>query len=264
MNTTPRRARARRNRSRSASLAHSQRFGRITDRKPSGSGPTGRQGTYFVRDDEPGATYSFNYADIVTERFRTIRTGERVRFLTDPDRRRPCRLRHPPRPAGCRRVLQVTPPDVPNLIADARKRGRTADPVRRASCQLLTACAHTAISPPKDRIHARRRMHLRSWGFHGTRLELAVMPMSGSCTPVHLCSFLHIANVGGARQFSLMSLLSGRAQLRLCAALIVTNALRAAAGRPVMDPVLSVASLTYRRWLALPAALRVNKPACAK
>jgi len=60
-----------------------QRFGRITDRKPSGSGPGGRLGTYFVRDDETGTTYSFDYADIVTEGFRTIRTGERVRFLTD-------------------------------------------------------------------------------------------------------------------------------------------------------------------------------------
>jgi hypothetical protein len=61
-----------------------QRFGRITDRKPSGSGPDGRFGTYFVRDDETSTTCSFNYADIVTEGFRTIRTGERIRFLTDP------------------------------------------------------------------------------------------------------------------------------------------------------------------------------------
>ena len=61
-----------------------QRFGRIIDRKPSGSGPGGRFGTYFVRDDETDATCSFSYADIVTEGFRTIRTGERVRFLTDP------------------------------------------------------------------------------------------------------------------------------------------------------------------------------------
>jgi hypothetical protein len=60
-----------------------QRFGRITDRKPSGSGPGGRLGTYFVHDDETGTTCSFDYADIVTEGFRTIRTGERVRFLTD-------------------------------------------------------------------------------------------------------------------------------------------------------------------------------------
>lgn len=65
------------------SRADGQRFGRITDRKPSGSGPGGRFGTYFVRDDETGATSSFSYADIVTEGFRTIRTGERVRFLTD-------------------------------------------------------------------------------------------------------------------------------------------------------------------------------------
>ena len=61
-----------------------QRFGRITDRQPSGSGPGGRLGTYYVRDDESGTTYSFDYADIVTEGFRTIRTAERVRFLTDP------------------------------------------------------------------------------------------------------------------------------------------------------------------------------------
>jgi len=60
-----------------------QRFGRITDRKPSGSGPGGRLGTYFVRDDETGITYTFDYSDIVTEGFRTIRTGERVRFLRD-------------------------------------------------------------------------------------------------------------------------------------------------------------------------------------
>jgi hypothetical protein len=61
-----------------------QRFGRITDRRPSGSGPGGRQGTYFIRDDESGTTYSFSYADIVTEGFRTVRTGERARFLIDP------------------------------------------------------------------------------------------------------------------------------------------------------------------------------------
>jgi hypothetical protein len=66
--------------------AGGQRFGRITDRKPSGSGPSGRLGTYYVRDDETGTTYSFSYADIVTEGFRTIRTGERVRFLTDSSR----------------------------------------------------------------------------------------------------------------------------------------------------------------------------------
>jgi len=60
-----------------------QRFGRITDRKPSGSGPGGRLGTYYVRDDETGTMYTFDYSDIVTEGFRTIRTSERVRFLRD-------------------------------------------------------------------------------------------------------------------------------------------------------------------------------------
>jgi hypothetical protein len=55
----------------------------VTDRQPSGSGPDGRFGTYFVRDDETGITRSFSYPDIVTEGFRTIRTGERVRFLVD-------------------------------------------------------------------------------------------------------------------------------------------------------------------------------------
>jgi hypothetical protein len=61
-----------------------QRYGRITDRKPSGGGPGGRLGTYIVTDDETGAICTFSYADIVTEGFRTIRTGERVRFLTSP------------------------------------------------------------------------------------------------------------------------------------------------------------------------------------
>ena len=61
-----------------------QRFGRITDRQPSGSGPSGRMGTYFVRDAETGTVYSFDYSDIVPEGFRTIRTGERVRYFTDP------------------------------------------------------------------------------------------------------------------------------------------------------------------------------------
>lgn len=44
-----------------------QRFGRVVDRQPSGSGPGARLGTYFVRDDETEAVCSFSYADIVTE-----------------------------------------------------------------------------------------------------------------------------------------------------------------------------------------------------
>jgi len=67
-----------------AGVGGGQRFGRVVDRRPSGSGPGGRLGTYFVRDDQTGQTCSFSYAEIVTEGFRTIRTGERVRFLTDP------------------------------------------------------------------------------------------------------------------------------------------------------------------------------------
>jgi len=85
--TTPRRQRTRRRLSgQAAHGASRQRFGRITDRDTSGSGPEGRLGTYVVRDEETGETYSFSYAEIVTEGFRTIRTGERVRFLTDPAR----------------------------------------------------------------------------------------------------------------------------------------------------------------------------------
>ena len=61
-----------------------QRFGRVTDRQPSGSGIGGRFGTYFIQDDETGMMYSFSYPDIVTEGFRSIRTGERARFLVDP------------------------------------------------------------------------------------------------------------------------------------------------------------------------------------
>ena len=38
---------------------------------------------YLVRDDSTGITYSFDHTDIVTEGFRTVRRGERVRFLID-------------------------------------------------------------------------------------------------------------------------------------------------------------------------------------
>jgi hypothetical protein len=83
---TPRDMPSRRNSAAQAGggVSGGQRFGRITDRQPSGSGPGGRMGVYFVLDDETGTTYSFTYADIVTEGFRTIRTGERVRFLANP------------------------------------------------------------------------------------------------------------------------------------------------------------------------------------
>lgn len=63
-----------------------QRLGRIVERRPFGSGQAGRTGVYVVRDVDTGDDYTFMYADIVTEGFRTIRTGERVRFIDDPDR----------------------------------------------------------------------------------------------------------------------------------------------------------------------------------
>jgi hypothetical protein len=56
-----------------------QRFGQVIGRHPSTS-----PGSYLVRDDHTGRPYSFSYTDIVTEGFRAIRTGERVRFLIDP------------------------------------------------------------------------------------------------------------------------------------------------------------------------------------
>ena len=61
-----------------------QHFGRVTSRRASAGGPDGHEDSYLVRDDETGVTYSFGYADIVTEGFRAIRAGERVRFLTGP------------------------------------------------------------------------------------------------------------------------------------------------------------------------------------
>ncbi|MGP3949593.1 hypothetical protein [Streptomyces sp. 7N604] len=55
-------------------------FGRIIDRQAFGGGAQGRVGTFVVQDEADGSSYSFDYTDIVTEGFRTIRTGERVRF----------------------------------------------------------------------------------------------------------------------------------------------------------------------------------------
>ncbi|SEG93887.1 hypothetical protein SAMN04489712_14121 [Thermomonospora echinospora] len=62
-----------------------QRFGHVADRRPHGSGYGGRMGVYVVHDSETGEDFTFSYVDIVTEGFRTVRTGERVRFMTDPD-----------------------------------------------------------------------------------------------------------------------------------------------------------------------------------
>ena len=60
-----------------------QHFGQVTGRRPRANGHSGHQDTYLVRDEQTGITYSFGYADIVTEGLRTIRTSERVRFLID-------------------------------------------------------------------------------------------------------------------------------------------------------------------------------------
>ncbi len=86
------------------STSSGQRFGRVTDRRASGSGPGQRQGTYYVRDDEAGTTHSFSYPDIVTEGFRSVRTGERVRFLHDPAD-----------PGRARYVIRLDLPDVDAL-----------------------------------------------------------------------------------------------------------------------------------------------------
>ncbi|MGW5094367.1 hypothetical protein ACWEQ1_18145 [Streptomyces nodosus] len=65
------------------------RHGTIVDTRPSGGGPRGVLSSYIVRDDEDERYYGFDYRQIVTEGFRTIRTGERVRFYISaesPDR----------------------------------------------------------------------------------------------------------------------------------------------------------------------------------
>lgn len=65
------------------------RYGTIVDRRPHGGGLSGALGTYVVQDDEDERYYGFDYRQIVTEGFRTIRTGERVRFhisAESPDR----------------------------------------------------------------------------------------------------------------------------------------------------------------------------------
>jgi len=60
------------------------RFGRVVDRRPHGGGIHGRASSYIVQDEEDGRHYSFDYTHIVTEGFRTLHTGERVRFHIAP------------------------------------------------------------------------------------------------------------------------------------------------------------------------------------
>jgi len=86
----------------------SQRFGNVTGRYSPAGGPGHPEESYLVRDEDTGITYSFGSADIVAEGCRAMRTGERVRFLTDPAGPRPCPLHPPPRPARHRGALPVT------------------------------------------------------------------------------------------------------------------------------------------------------------
>ena len=59
-----------------------QRFGHVIGHRPA-HGTIGTGDGFLLRDDDTGTTYSFGYADIVTEGLRTVRAGERVRFLID-------------------------------------------------------------------------------------------------------------------------------------------------------------------------------------
>ncbi|MER6613996.1 hypothetical protein ACWGJT_02000 [Streptomyces xantholiticus] len=61
------------------------RHGTIVERRASGGGLNGTVGAYTVQDDEDQRYYTFDYRQIVTEGFRTIRTGERVRFHVSAD-----------------------------------------------------------------------------------------------------------------------------------------------------------------------------------
>ncbi|CAO5161689.1 conserved hypothetical protein [Frankia sp. AiPs1] len=64
-------------------VAAGQRFGRMVEREQFGAGPHQVTATYVVRDDVSGELHGFDYSDIVTEGFRTIIIGERVRFEVD-------------------------------------------------------------------------------------------------------------------------------------------------------------------------------------
>ena len=67
-------------------------------------GTAAQPGTHLVRDDETGITYAFGYADIVTEGLRSIRAGERVRFLIDRAR-----------PGHATYVIRLDLPDITEL-----------------------------------------------------------------------------------------------------------------------------------------------------
>ncbi len=83
-----------------ASPRRGQRFGHVIGHRPT-HGTTGTGDGFLLRDDDTGTTYSFGYADIVTEGLRTVRAGERVRFLIDHAR-----------PGGASYVIRLDLPDV--------------------------------------------------------------------------------------------------------------------------------------------------------
>lgn len=78
-----------------------QRFGHVTEDLQYGGGRKGNMRAYAVRDSDSGAEYSFMYADIVTDGYRTSRVGERVRFMVDPED-----------PTRARYVVRLDLPDV--------------------------------------------------------------------------------------------------------------------------------------------------------
>lgn len=78
-----------------------QRFGHITGHP---ARTAAQPGTHLVRDDKTGITYAFGYADIVTEGLRSIRAGERVRFLIDQAR-----------PGHATYVIRLDLPDITEL-----------------------------------------------------------------------------------------------------------------------------------------------------
>lgn len=53
--------------------------GRVVESVRGGGGQTGKGSTYVI-EAEDGQRYTCDYTDIVTESFRTMRNGDRVRF----------------------------------------------------------------------------------------------------------------------------------------------------------------------------------------
>src|SRR5690242_9037530 len=75
----------------------------------------------------------------------------------------------------------------------------------------------------------------------GTADEHPNLPMSGRCASVYLCICLHVANVGSARQFSVMSFPSDAPN---------EYVLRRSADDALSSPLLSAASGWSRRRVA--------------